>query len=233
MSQRMLTASCVAVALLGVLVFKLINDTDVFWQIRLGQITLEEGRIPHFDRFTYTHAGAPAPPIGWLAQTLFASLYGLGGWRLTRAVHQFALVGSLLVAAATCRRDLTSSLSVAVAMAIAFLVILSNGDLRPQSFGLLCFAILLALARGPRPLRVKLVVAAPLLVVWQNMHPSVVLGVVALSALGRGRSCWTEERSEQPLQFGRSGSSRTGFAVRDAAGLPDSRNLTRQSTNQP
>jgi hypothetical protein len=183
MSQRMLTASCVAVALLGVLVFKLINDTDVFWQIKLGQIMLEEGRIPRFDRFTYTHAGAPAPPIGWLAQTLFASLYGLGGWRLTRAVHQFALVGSLLVAAATCRRDLTSSLSVAVAMAIAFLVILSNGDLRPQSFGLLCFAILLALARGPRPLRVKLVVAAPLLVVWQNMHPSVVIGVAALCAL--------------------------------------------------
>ena len=137
----------------------------------------------NFDRFTYTHAGAPAPPIGWLAQTLFATLYGLGGWRLTRAVHQFALVGSLLVAAVTCRRDLTSSLSVAVAMAIAFLVILSNGDLRPQSFGLLCFAILLALARGPRPLRFKLVVAAPLLVVWQNMHPSVVLGVAALSAL--------------------------------------------------
>ena len=148
----MLVASWWAVILIGVLGFKLVHDTDIFWQVRLGQIMLEEGRIPQFDRFTYTHAGEPAPPIGWLAQVLFAALYGLGGWHLTRAVHQLALVGSLLVAAATCRRDPTSPFSVLVAMTIAFLVMLSNADLRPQSFGLLGFA---TLGIGTRPAAVR------------------------------------------------------------------------------
>jgi len=183
MSQRILTASLLAIVLVGVLEFKLIRDTDIFWQVKLGQITLEEGRIPRLDRFTYTHAGEPAPPIYWLAQVMFAWLYGLGGWHLTRAVHHVALAGSLLVAAATCRRDATTPFSVVVAMTIGFVVTLSNADLRPQSFGVLGFAALLAIARGRLPFGIKLLVATALLVTWQNMHPSVVLGMVAMGGM--------------------------------------------------
>ena len=183
MSQRMLTASCVAVVMIGVLEFKLIHDTDIFWQIKLGQIMLEEGRIPRLDQFTYTHAGEPAPAIYALAQVLYALLYQWGGWHLVRVVHQLAFVGSLWVAAATCQRDRTSPLSVSIAMALGFFVMLPNADLRPQSFGLLGFATLLALARGRLPFWAKMAIAAPLLLVWQNMHPSVLLGTAALGGL--------------------------------------------------
>ena len=183
MSLRMLTAGWLGVVFVVVLGFKLVHDTDIFWQIKLGQITLEEGRIPVGDRFTYTHAGEPVPPIYWLAQILLASLYNLGGWHLARAAHQLALVGSLVVAAATCRRDRTSLFSVLIAMMTGFAVMVSNADLRPQSFGLLGFAILLALARGRAPFWCKLLVASAILVIWQNMHPSVVMGAVALGGL--------------------------------------------------
>ncbi len=183
MSFRTLTASWLAVVFIACLGFKLVHDTDIFWQVKLGQIMLEEGRIPLGDRLTYTHAGEPAPPIGWLAQVWFALLYKLGGWHLARAVHHLALVGSLLVAAATCRPDRTSPFGTLVAMTIGFAVMLSNADLRPQSFGLLGFAILLALARGRSPFWFKLVVASTILVIWQNMHPSVVVGTFALAAL--------------------------------------------------
>jgi hypothetical protein len=183
MSLRMLAAWWLGVVFVGILGFKLVHDTDIFWQVKLGQITLEEGRIPLGDRFTYTHAGEPAPPIYWLAQVLLALLYNLGGWHLARAVHQLALVGSLVVAAATCRRDRTSPFSILVAMTIGFVVMLSNADLRPQSFGLLGFASLLALARGRAPFWRKVLVASVILVIWQNMHPSVVMGTVALGGL--------------------------------------------------
>ena len=146
MSQRTLITSCLAVGMIGRLEYKPIHDTDIFWQVRLGQIMLEEGRIPTEDRFTYTHAGEPAPPIGWLAQGLFASLYNLGGWRLTRLAHHFALIGALFTAAATCRRPVTTPLGAAIAMTIGFLVMLSNVDLRPQSLALACFAVFLAVA---------------------------------------------------------------------------------------
>src|SRR5271168_3133266 len=125
MSSRILAAGWLGVVFVVVLGFKLVHDTDIFWQLKLGQITLEEGRIPVGDRFTYTHAGEPVPPIYWLAQILLASLYNLGGWHLARAAHQLAMVGSLVVAAATCRRDRTSQFSVLVAMTIGFAVMVS------------------------------------------------------------------------------------------------------------
>jgi hypothetical protein len=183
MSQRMLIASCLAIGMIGRLEFKPIHDTDIFWQVRLGQIMLEEHRIPTEDRFTYTHAGEPAPPIYWLAQAIFASVHGTGGWRLTRLVHHCAFVGALLAAAATCRPRSTTPFSTAVAMTIGFLVMLSNADLRPQSFALASFAILLAVARSDLSFKNKLMIAVPLVVAWQNMHPSVVLGAVALAGL--------------------------------------------------
>jgi hypothetical protein len=183
MSSRMLAAWWLGVVFVVILGFKLVHDTDIFWQVKLGQIMLEEGRIPLADRFTYTHAGEPAPPIYWLAQVLLAFVHKIGGWHLARAVHHVALVGSLLVATATCRRDRTSTFSVLIAMTFGFVVMLSNSDFRPQTFGLLGFAILLALARGRASFWCKLVVASVTLVVWQNMHPSVVVGTIALGAL--------------------------------------------------
>jgi hypothetical protein len=68
-------------------------------------------------------------------------------------------------------------------MCVAFVVMLPNADLRPQSFGLLGFATLLALARGRLPFWLNMVIAAPLLFVWQNMHPSVLLGTAAVGGL--------------------------------------------------
>ena len=91
MSQRMLIASCLAVVMIGRLEFKPIHDTDIFWQLKLGQIVLVEHRIPTTDRFSFTHPSEPAPPVGWLAQALFSSVYSAGGWRLTRLVHNCAL----------------------------------------------------------------------------------------------------------------------------------------------
>jgi hypothetical protein len=179
----MLTALWLAVVFIGCLGFKLVHDTDIFWQVKLGQIMLEEGQIQLGDRLTYTHAGEPAPPIGWLAQVWLASLHNLGGWHLARAAHHLALAGSLVVAAATRRRDRTSPLSIAIAMTIAFVVMLSNADLRPQSYSLLGFAFLLALARGRARFRFKLLAASPILVIWQNMHPSVAMGALALGGL--------------------------------------------------
>jgi hypothetical protein len=77
-------------------------------------------------------------------------------------------------------------LSVVFALVIAFLVMLSNADLRPQSCGLVGFASLLALARGRLPFPAKISLAVPLLVLWQNSHPSVTVGAAALAGLAAG-----------------------------------------------
>ena len=102
---------------------------------------------------------------------------------MTRLIHHFALVGSLVTAVLTCKRPLTTPFSAAVAMTIGFLVMLSNADLRPQSLALASFVVLLAVAQSELSFKMKLIVAAPLVVAWQNMHPSVIVGAVALAGM--------------------------------------------------
>ena len=61
-----------------------IDDVDVFWQVRTGELMLETGQLVRHDVFTYTHAGEPVPPISWLAQLLFAMQRRLAGWTFVR-----------------------------------------------------------------------------------------------------------------------------------------------------
>ena len=183
MSLRLFISFGLAIGMLFILEFKHIYDTDIFWQVRLGRIMLDEGRIPLSDPFTYTHSGEPTTSFCWLGQALFALIYNLGGWHLTRIVHHLTLVASVLLAAATCRTEKTSPLSLAIAITIGFFIILLNADLRLQSLGLFGFAATLALARSTLPYRLKLIVLPCLLIVWQNIYPSVSVGVIVLAAL--------------------------------------------------
>ena len=67
MSQRMLIASCLAIGMIGRLEFKPIHDTDIFWQVKLGQIMLD--RAPNSDRGSvHLHPRRRAGPADWLAR---------------------------------------------------------------------------------------------------------------------------------------------------------------------
>jgi hypothetical protein len=170
-NTRIIMRLWLAIVLLAFLEWKAVHDTDIFWQIKLGQIMIEERALPSVDRFTYTHYGEPAPAIGWLAQVGFALLYNVGGWPLVRLIHHVALVGALIVATIPCRRLAVSTSSALVAAVIAFLVLLSNADLRPQGLGLLCFSAVLAIAHSALSPASKIVTALPILIAWQNIRP--------------------------------------------------------------
>ena len=63
---------------------------------------------------------------------------------------------------------------------------LSNADVRPQSFALLGFSVVLYLARhGPFTAR-GLAGVGLIAVLWQNAHPSLSLGVLAVGAMAVG-----------------------------------------------
>jgi hypothetical protein len=188
-NTRIIMRLWLAIVLLAFLEWKAVHDTDIFWQIKLGQIMIAERALPSVDRFTYTHYGEPAPAIGWLAQVGFALLYNVGGWPLVRLIHHVALVGALIVATIPCRRLAVSTSSALVAAVIAFLVLLSNADLRPQGLGLLCFSAVLAIAHSALSPASKIVTALPILIAWQNIHPSVAVGALALAGLTAADAC--------------------------------------------
>jgi len=157
-------------------------DVDVFWQVKLGQLMLERQELVRHDPFTSTHAGEPVPSIAWLSQVAYALIYQLGSWRL---LHQFSAVvfaGALWLAALSVRRRETSTAASVLGLSLGTLVVIPHCEIRPHGFAALAFAVLLWVAQAKMRTWKKLILAVVVLVVWQNMHPSVVLAAVLLAA---------------------------------------------------
>jgi hypothetical protein len=167
-----------------------IDDVDIFWQMRAGQIMLDQSKLITKDPFTYTHVGESVPTIGWLAQIIFAWVHRVGSWPWVKVLHDLIFSGAFVIAAGSAVRyyyhskGQISLISMACAMLLGFLTCFTNSSLRPQSFALFCFAVLLAVTQCKWRFRTKLLVLIPLLVFWQNCHPSVVIGLVALAGWG-------------------------------------------------
>ncbi len=191
--------------------FEPLNDVDIHWQVRLGQLALEQGQLITSDPFTFTHADEPVPTIGWLAQIIFAALYDVGSWRAVQIVHLMMFGGALVLSGWTavveCRRKNLplGMFSLVAAVTLAFIVSASNSMVRPQSFGLLCFSLLLYVVRNEWRWPVKFAAAVPILLFWQNTHPSVVLGAVAVAGLaGAAWLVWFIRR-DTPIPLGLTG----------------------------
>ena len=183
MSLRMRSALFLGVVFVGLLGFKLVHDTDIFWQVKLGQIMLEEGRIPFEIGLTYTHAGETVPADRLARTGLARVLYNVGGWRPARLFITSPLVWLVVVAASTCRpRSHVAVEHGLIAMTIGFVV--TALQRRPSASRVLVFSALQysGLCRGRLPLPSSWS-RCPILVAWQNMHPSVVVGALALGGL--------------------------------------------------
>ena len=68
-------------------------------------------------------------------------------------------------------------------MTLGFLAALPHNSVRPQTFALFAFALFFAVYNSRRPAWVKVFVGGLILVIWQNLHPSVVVAGIALAAL--------------------------------------------------
>lgn len=151
---------------------------------------LDSGRLVPHDVFTFTHYGDAVPPIAWLAQLGYAALFRIGGWRGLQVISGLVFGAALVVAAWPLRRSGVSLFSAAAAMVLALLVVLPHSSVRPQAFGTLGFAVLLTLLQSDLPWHKLVCFAAPVLLLWQNAHPSLAVGAVAAAPLVAGR--WLE-----------------------------------------
>ncbi len=199
-SRRCLALGALSLGFLFALEFNQVYDSDTFWQIELGRRMWAEGKIAERDSFTYTHEGERVPSVGWLAQAGFAAIYQMGGWRLLRLVHHAMIIGALLIASNTAAARRSGPLAASLAMTIAFIALLHNVHLRPQSVSLIGFAAVLWIARTEGRTWVRLALAFVVGVIWQNCHLSLAVGVVALAALATADT-WTSCRSAGRLRL--------------------------------
>ena len=184
-------------ALLLMLAPRLLNDPDSYSHIAIGRWIMAHGAVPASDPFSFSMHGAPWISFEWLSEVIYAAAYALSGWAGVVALAAAAIA----LAVALLTRFLLRELSPmpALLMVMAAVTLLAPHMLaRPH---VLTLPIMVAWAaalvrcmdhRAPPPYW-----ALPLLVLWANLHGSVVL---ALGLIGPAvlEGLLDEKRSEWP-----------------------------------
>jgi hypothetical protein len=157
-----------------------------------GWMALASGRwiaqhgLPSHDTLTVWTHGRRWTDQQWLAQLGVYELWRLGGVKLALLVHALLVTSGLVIAASIARTRGASALSVtwvAIPALIAYYPVASV--MRPQSFAFPLFAttLWLVLSDARQPTR-RVFLTLPLLVLWTNLHGSVLLGAMLVSLAG-------------------------------------------------
>jgi hypothetical protein len=164
-----------------------IQPEDFWWNMALGRVTWQSGRLPTVDTFSFTQPGEPIFVHGWLPQVCFYLLYSAGGAVLIALVQAIVLAGTYGLLLLLCvKRGARAGLAAIVLLAVAVPLSASNWNVRPQSYVLVLFVLMLMVLyrwqRSNEPkfsaaFRTGRLWALPLLMLmWVNMHGSFVLG---------------------------------------------------------
>jgi hypothetical protein len=158
-------------------------DIDGWMAFASGREIAQHG-LPSHDLLTVWTHGRRWIDQEWLAQLSLYGLWRLGGLKLALLVHVL-LAGGALAGAAALGRRLGGSARAATWVCLPALVAYypEAAVLRPQTFAYPLFAALLWLLAtdARRPSR-RVFAVVPILVLWANLHGSVVLGA-ALTCL--------------------------------------------------
>jgi hypothetical protein len=174
------TCACVAIIFLTNLGVQVAADS---WLNLLGGREILNHGIPHHDMLAVVSRSREWIDQQWLANLAYYGLYALGGLGLAARVNIFLFVATLALVFVFARRRGASSLSVMLA-AIPMCVV-GLEFIRAQVLAEPLFVSLLALlaAESRKPTR-RVLLAFPLLVLWANVHGSVVLGAALVALLG-------------------------------------------------
>jgi hypothetical protein len=150
-----------------------------------GREVVQHGLPQHDQLMAFSH-GARWVDQQWLAQVVFYELARLGGIKAAVILHVLLLAGAFGLAVLFARRRGASPTTVLwVGLACVFLAPWA-WQLRAQSFAYPLFvAMLWLLSADSRAPSRRVLLVLPLLVLWANLHGSVVLGagLVALRGL--------------------------------------------------
>jgi hypothetical protein len=182
----------VALPILAALIAPL-PSVDLAYHLRAGEGILATGAIPTTDTFTFTVAGSPWLDQQWAAQAILAGAYRAAGWTgitLLRAALVGAVFGFLFVAIR--RRNPGLAMREAALLALAaFVVAAAALGPRPQLFGLVLFAAILAVLADRRDHPGRLWLIPVLVAAWANVHGSFPMGILVAGL------AWVEDLHER------------------------------------
>ncbi|WP_426996548.1 hypothetical protein [Pseudarthrobacter sp. N5] len=160
-------------------------ESDTFWQIRTGLLTIARGRLPTVDPFSWTAGGEPWTLNSWGFNVAMGAAYqvaGLVGVALVCACL-VSVVGGLVLLLA---RRLGASPKVSAWLLLMAVPLLTGWlSARPQLVDYVAVLVLVMLlhriVEGHPPAWPLLAIGA-LTILWANLHVGVLLGVAVAGA---------------------------------------------------
>jgi hypothetical protein len=149
-----------------------------------GRVVADSG-LPSTDTLTAWTAHVQWVDQQWLGQLFLYRVASAGNLRLVMLVHVGLLAGAMAAALVAARWRGGTARSVGLIAAPALVVILMSAQMRAQSLAYPLFVavawLLVADARAPSR---RALLVLPVLVLWANIHGSVVLGAALTSLAG-------------------------------------------------
>ncbi len=211
-----------ALCLLMVLVFLVLSystlATSELWRhVAAGEWILNHNALPTQSLHMPLAEGVPTLDTAWLPQVLLALVHGFGGAAALSALFVAASFGAVLMLAFVFYRQTGRKRFLATGTVLTLLLGWGMiSQLRPETFGFLCLAGLLALLvfgsrwqsvpaieSAAEPTEVAAIsvpwslwIGAPLLLaIWANLGPSFVVGLLVLLAWSLGTAVDEARRS--------------------------------------
>ena len=157
---------------------------DTWMTLVAGREILQHG-LPHHDQLTVLGQGRTWVDQQWGAQVLLYGADRAGGLRLVTILTTVAIISGFAIAAAAARASGASLLATALTCEVGIVAAPWAWQARAQSLAFPLFAaalwLLLDGQRHPRP---RTLLVLPLLVVWANVHGTVLLGALLVVAAG-------------------------------------------------
>jgi tetratricopeptide (TPR) repeat protein len=156
-----------------------IHGPDLGFHLHVGEWILSNARVPDREIFAYTVPGARYIDLYWLYQVMAALLDRAGGPVLLVAVNAVLIVAALALASARAWSVVPNARALVPPLLLLGVAGMTY-DVRPHvvSWVFLCL-FLLILERRWRGAPAPLWVLPVLTLVWINVHPLAVLGLVA------------------------------------------------------
>jgi len=162
------------------------DDPGVGWHLKNGELIWASGQVPRSDPFLAPER-RPWVADQWLSDLMLFKLYALGGWELLYVTFAGVWIVTFFgVLFPALQRQSGSALASLAAVLVAFKCAQVHFILRPVVVSLLCFTVVFVAirdmsrrdvaSRGFPFLPGALLVS--LFVVWSNLHPAFVLGLL-------------------------------------------------------
>ena len=159
----------------------LLNDSDTYWHIAVGQWILDHHAMPRVDIYSFTKAGEPWISTSWFAQILFAEAYELIGWTGPIVVAAASVATTFALLAFILSRRIPSTYAILIALA-ALVLSIHHLFARPH---VLVMPVMVAWVSGLVSASERREAPSfrllPLMVLWANLHGGFVFGLALVA----------------------------------------------------